>query len=135
MKADDIAFAKYIGLEEENDTLSLDFKPEVHNHVRSIHASAQFALAETKSGLYLLNLFPELEEKVVPLLRDANIKYKKPALEKIVAYASIDDASLEKFKLLFDKKGRGSINVKVQVRDINEVLCSEGEFGWFIQKI
>jgi len=135
MKADDIAFAQYIGFKEKNDTLSLDFKPQVHNHVHSIHASAQFALAETKSGLYLLSLFPELEEKVVPLLRDANIKYKKPALEKIVAYASIDDTSLEKFKLHFDKKGRGSINVKVQIKDINEVLCSEGEFGWFIQKI
>ena len=134
MKVIDVPFANFIGIKEE-ENLSLDFKDEVKNHVKTIHASAQFTLAETKSGLYLVELFPDLSGKVVPLLRDAKIKYKKPALEKIIAFANIEDEEIEKFKAIFDKKGRGSISVKVQVKDINNVLCSEGEFSWFIQAL
>ena len=135
MNATDIPFVSHIGIKEQDNELSLDFKKDVLNHVKTIHASAQFTLAETQSGLYLLSFFPELEGKVIPLLREANIKYKKPALEKILAYASIENDVLEKFKTTLDKKGRGSLSVKVQIKDINDVLCSEGEFSWFIQAL
>ena len=135
MTIKDVPFASFIGIKDNKDELSLDFKEQVQNHVKTIHASAQFTLAETKSGLYLVELFPELEGKVIPLLREANIKYKKPAEQKIFAYASIEEASIEKFKTTFDKKGRGSISVKVQIKDINDVLCSEGEFSWFVQAL
>ena len=135
MRAKDIPFIRHIGIEEKNQDLSLNFNEEVQNHVQTIHASAQFALAETKSGLHLLSLFPELEEKVIPLLRDAQIKYKKPAVEKITAYASIEDEAIEKFNMQLDKKGRGTLCVKVQIKDINDLLCSEGEFNWFIQTL
>ena len=135
MTVKDVPFASFVGIKENRDELSLDFKDKIQNHVKSIHASAQFTLAETKSGLYLVELFPDLSGKVVPLLRDAKIKYKKPALEKIIAFANIEDEEIEKFKAIFDKKGRGSISVKVQVKDINNVLCSEGEFSWFIQAL
>ncbi|MDF1879907.1 YiiD C-terminal domain-containing protein [Sulfurimonas sp. MAG313] len=134
MTIKDVPFASFIGINEGKE-LSLDFKEQVQNHVQTIHASAQFTLAETKSGLYLLELFPELSGKVIPLLREAKIKYKKPALQKIIAYASIEDEAIEKFKMIFEKKGRGSISLKVQIKDINDVLCSEGEFSWFIQAL
>lgn len=135
MTVKDVPFASFIGIKENQDELSLDFKDEVQNHVKTIHASAQFTLAETKSGLYLLEIFPELEGKVLPLLREANIKYKKPATQKILAYASIGDETIDKFKTVFEKKGRGSICIRVQIKDINHVLCSESEFIWFIQAI
>jgi len=131
----DVPFASFIGIKDNKDELSLDFKDDVKNHIKTIHASAQFTLAETKSGLYLVELFPKLEGKVIPLLREANIKYKKPALEKILAFASIEDVAIDKFKMMFENKGRGSISVKVQIKDINDVLCSEGEFSWFVQAI
>ncbi len=107
MKATDIPFVKHIGIEEENNGLSLNFKNDVMNHIKTIHASAQFTLAETQSGIHLQSLFPELEGKVIPVLRDAQIKYKKPAQEKIIAYASTDEEAVEKFKSQFEKKGRG----------------------------
>ena len=135
MTVKDVPFASFVGIKENLDELSLDFKEQVQNHVKTIHASAQFTLAETKSGLYLLEIFPELEGKVLPLLREANIKYKKPATQKILAYASIEDETIDKFKTVFEKKGRGSICVSVQIKDINDILCSEGEFSWFIQKV
>lgn len=135
MQGREIPFVKLVGIEDENSTLFLNFKDDIKNHIETIHASAQFTLAETQSGLYLQTLFPDLEGKVVPVLRDAQIKYKKPALEKIFAYASCTDESINKFKEQFDKKGRGSIQVSVEIRDINKVVTSQGFFSWFIQAI
>ncbi len=135
MKATDIPFVKHIGIEEQNNELSLDFKNDVLNHIKTIHASAQFTLAETQSGLHLQSLFPELEGKVIPVLRDAQIKYKKPAQEKIIAFSSADEKSVEKFKVQFEKKGRGSLQIEVKIKDINDILTCQGTFTWFIQAL
>ena len=135
MKATDIPFVRYIGINEKNDELSLDFKNDVLNHIKTIHASAQFALAETQSGIHLQSLFPELEGKVIPVLRDAQIKYKKPAQEKIIAFSSADKEDVIKFKSQFEKKGRGLLQIEVKIKDINDVLTSQATFTWFIQAL
>lgn len=135
MNATQIPFVQLLGLNDDKNKLSLDLKDNVKNHINTIHAGAQFTLAETKSGLFLQELFPELEGKVLPILRDAQIKYKKPALEKIIAYASVKDESIEKFKIQFEKKGRGSIVIDVELKDINNVCTAQAVFSWFIQKV
>jgi len=135
LKAADIPFVKYIGIEEKNNELSLDFSENVLNHIKTIHASAQFTLAETQSGLYLQSLFPELEGKVIPVLRDAQIKYKKPAQEKIIAFASAEKEAIEKFKLQYNTKGRGSLQVEVKIEDINNMITCQATFTWFIQAL
>ncbi len=135
MKATDIPFVKHIGIEEENNELSLEFKEDILNHIKTIHASAQFTLAETQSGLHLQSLFPELEGKVVPVLRDAQIKYKKPAQEKIIAFSSADEEAIEKFKTQFEKKGRGSLQINVEIKDVNDVLTCQATFTWFVQAL
>ena len=128
-----IPFVSHIGIQENNNNLSLDFKDNILNHIKTIHAAAQFTLAETQSGIHLQCLFPELEGKVLPVLRDAQIKYKKPALERIIAYSSSNEDDVEKFKSIFNKKGRGSIQINVEIKDINDVLTSQAIFTWFVQ--
>jgi acyl-coenzyme A thioesterase PaaI-like protein len=135
LKATDIPFVKHIGIEEKNSELSLNFNENILNHIKTIHASAQFTLAETQSGIQLQSLFPKLEGKVIPVLRDAQIKYKKPAQEKIIAFASADEEAIEKFKEQFDKKGRGSLQIEVIIKDINNVVTCQAAFTWFIQTL
>jgi len=137
LKATDIPFVKHIGIKEEEkeNSLSLDFKNDVLNHIQTIHASAQFTLAETQSGIYLQSLFPELEGRVIPVLRDAQIKYKKPAQEKIIAFASADEEAVLRFKSQFDKKGRGSLQIEVKIKDINDILTCQATFTWFVQAL
>jgi acyl-coenzyme A thioesterase PaaI-like protein len=135
LKATDIPFVKHVGIEEKNNELSLNFKENILNHINTIHASAQFTLAETQSGIYLQSLFPELEGKVIPVLRDAQIKYKKPAQEKIIAFASANEEAIEKFKGQFDKKGRGSLQIGVVIKDINDVVTCQATFTWFVQAL
>jgi len=133
IKATDIPFVKHIGLKEDEKQLSLYLKKSVCNHVETIHAAAQFTLAETESGMHLQSLFPELEKKVIPLLREAKIKYKKPATQKIVAYSSIEEEDLKKFKSQFEKKGRALLKIKIEIRDIENVLTCEAHYTWYVQ--
>lgn len=135
MKATDIEFVKLVGVKQSEDELSLGFKKDVLNHIKSIHASAQFTLAETQSGLHLQKLFPELVSHVVPMLRESKIKYKKPALKKIVAFASCSDENIKKFQEQFAKKGRATLAVNVELRDIDGVITAVSEFIWFVQKL
>ena len=135
MRVTEIAFVELIGIKQDGNELSLEYKDDILNHVKTIHASAQFTLAETQSGLYLQNLFPELEGKVVPLLRGSTMKYKKPALKKIVAYASASDENIRKFKEQLFKKGRASIEVDIDVKEIDGTCTAQATFSWFVQKI
>ena len=135
MQAKDIPFVKLIDIKESEEALSLEYKEDSLNHLKTIHAGAQFTLAETQSGLYLQSLFPELEGKVIPLLRDATIKYKKPAERKIVAIADVSQESITKFREQFAKKGRGSIDVNVIVQDSNDVVTAQATFIWFVTKV
>lgn len=136
MDVTQIPFAKHIGIEKKDEgTLQLESSPSVLNHIETIHASAQFALAETQSGLYLQIVFPELEDKVVGLLRGATVKYKNPALTSIYASSSIEESIKEKFLTTLHKKSRASITVTVKVRDSDDVLTMMGEYNWFVQKL
>lgn len=130
-----LPFANYIGVKARNKKeLQLAPHKNVENHIGTIHAAAQFTLAETQSGLYMLSLFPEYANDVVPLLRSSNIKYKFPATTELVALASVTQEDKEKFERQFLKRGRAMLMVNVEVKDTNGIVTMIGDFGWFIQR-
>ena len=136
MDVTQIPFAKHIGIERKDEgTLKLEPTNIVQNHIHSIHASAQFTLAETQSGLHLQLSFPELVGEVAGLLRGATVKYKNPATTTIYAIATIEEKLKKKFLMQLERKGRAGIVVDVVVKDSNDVVCMQGEFSWFVQKI
>lgn len=131
-----IPFVEKVGIiRQSGGELELPFNESVHNHLHIIHASAQFALAETASGEFLQTIFPELVGKVIPVLRDSSIKFKNPAQKTISAHPSVTDGSLFKFNEQFEKKGRSSIPVRVEIIDHEGVITSVGVFNWFIQGV
>jgi len=130
-----LPFANFIGVKARNKKeLQLSPHKDVENHIGTIHAAAQFTLAETQSGLYMLSLFPEYADDVVPLLRSSNIKYKFPATTELVALASVSEEEKNKFEKQFLKRGRAMLMVEVEVKDSNGVITMLGTFGWFIQR-
>jgi len=135
MDVTQIPFAKHIGIErKEEGTLKLEATEVVQNHIQTIHASAQFALAETQSGLFLQLEFPELVGKVAGLLRSSSVKYKNPASISIYAIANFEDGLKENFLSQLEKKGKASIVVHIEIRDIDDRLTMVGEFQWYVQK-
>ena len=136
MNVIEIPFVKKVGITKtKNNELELAFTEDNHNHLETMHASAQFTLAETASGDFLQILFPELVGKVVPVLRDATVKFKKPAVKKVIACPSISDEAREKFDTHYLKKGRASISVDVEIKDIENTVTCIATYNWFVQKI
>ena len=118
-----IPFVEKVGVIRSSKGLfELGFNETIQNHLQTIHASAQFALAETASGEKLQRIFPELVGKVVPVLRETQIKYKKPARNTISAHPMVSDEAISKFKEQFKRKGRSSISVNVEIKD-SEKRC------------
>lgn len=131
-----IPFANHIGIKaHDSQTLELETRNSVHNHVATVHAAAQFTLAETQSGLYLLSLFPNQSESMMPLLRTSTVKYKNPAKTKLRAEAKVDILDKRKFELQFTKKGRALLTVYIKLKDTHGVVTMEGSFVWYVQKI
>jgi len=116
-------------------SLELPFSHSVQNHVQTLHASAQFTLAETASGEILQISFPELVGKAVPVLRDSQIRFRKPAAKAITAHPVVSDEAISRFKERFAKKGRSSISVTVEIRDSEDTVTCVGTFNWFVQSI
>jgi acyl-coenzyme A thioesterase PaaI-like protein len=124
-----------VGVKKQDEKfLELNPHKEVENHIGTVHAAAQFTLAETQSGLYLLSLFPEYADDIVPLLRSSNIKYKYPATTKLVAEARVLEEDKVKFEKEFLKRGKAMIIVKIKIKDINEKVTMMGDFGWYVQR-
>jgi len=136
MNVVEIPFVKKVGItKNKNNNLELAFTPDSYNHLETMHASAQFTLAETASGECLQIFFPELVGKVIPVLRDATVKFRKPAVKTIIALPSISEEAIEKFNAQFSKKGRASICVNVDIKDTEDTLTCTASYNWFVQKI
>lgn len=136
MEIIEIPFAKKVGVEKKKDGVFwLNFDESNKNHLKTMHASALFTLAESASGDALQWQFPELVGRAVPVLRDSHIQFKKPASSHVLAMPSIRDESITKFKEQFKRKGRSSIAVEVIVKDLENIAICIGTFNWFVQSI
>jgi acyl-coenzyme A thioesterase PaaI-like protein len=122
-----------IGLEISDDPeylMVLPAKREYENHLQTVHASALFALAEASSGLCLLREFSKLDN-AVPVVRDVEVKYKKPGMGMIRSKASL---AVDKTAVLetLETRHRALIPVQVGLHDSNAVLVMQATFEWFV---
>ncbi|MHC4628158.1 MAG: YiiD C-terminal domain-containing protein [Planctomycetota bacterium] len=136
MDVTQIPFVEKVGVvRSTKGSLELPFNKTIQNHLQTIHASAQFALAETASGEILQTIFPELVGKVAPVLRESQIRFKKPATNTISAQPTVSDEAISKFREQFKRKGRSSISVNVEIKDSESVVTCVGTFKWFVQSV
>ncbi len=128
-----IPFNKFLGLELSTDPaylMTLPAKAEFENHIQTAHASALFALAEASSGLFLLREFVEVEN-AVPVVRNVEVKYKKPGKGAIFSKASLAADKTDVLEAL-KSKHRALVPVQVTLYDSNAVLVMQATFEWFV---
>ncbi|VAW64153.1 hypothetical protein MNBD_GAMMA09-1307 [hydrothermal vent metagenome] len=136
MNITNIPFVKTVGIERNNQLLlQLKYHSGVYNHLETIHASAQFALAETASGDLLYPLFPELVGHVIPVVRSSSVKLRKPANSTITAMPVINSAASEIFMKQLSDKGRASIDINVERKNNEGEITCKATFKWFVQLI
>ena len=117
--------------------LVLQESAQYKNHVNTVHASVQFALGEAASGDYLWRRFHDITEQAtfVPVVRKADVKYKKPAQGEISATAQISDEMASQTRSALEKKGRAIIPVTVTITDSTGNTTMTVTYAWFVQKL
>ena len=113
--------------------MELRFADPVTNHVGYMHASAQFALAEISSGDYLGQQFPQWRDRVVAVVRRAEIKYSRPVAADLTAYVHIDEDEQQRFLRQLENKGRALISVNVELKERQGELATQAVYQWFVQ--
>ena len=138
MDALDLRFSAMIGLERSDrpqlGSLYLDDVPDRRNHLGTIHASVQFALAEACSGDFLQSRFSALTPMYAGVVRRAEVTYRSPARGRIYAKASAEEPRLREFEERLKSRGRAFISVGVVVSDAAGTVTLSGNIEWFAQK-
>ena len=131
-----LPFNHFIGLKISNRDeylLMLENRPEYLNHLNTVHASAQFALAEATSGYFLLNEFSELTD-IAPVVRKVETKYRKPVTGSVFSKAKFQEISKGEVLDEFNRKERAILKVEVSLFDENDEHVMQSVFEWFVTK-
>lgn len=137
MHSEEIPFNKFVGLKissKEGMLLELPENDQYCNHLGTVHASAQFTLAEASSGEFLLNTFPDLVDTTIPVVRDVEVKFRKPAYGKLYAKAECPKEEIDSVRGKLEKRGFVRLQVKISVVDKKEVVVMKAKVDWVIQK-
>jgi Domain of unknown function (DUF4442) len=133
-----IPFNQLIGIKRaERDPpylLELDDRPAYTNHLGTVHASAQLALAEATSAEYLLRTFTDADADLVAVVRTVQAKFKKPLKGPAYSKARIVDGEIPRFSEALNAKGMGIIHVSVDVVDAHDAVAMSADIGWFIRR-
>jgi acyl-coenzyme A thioesterase PaaI-like protein len=136
MKILDIPFNQFIGIcnaDKPEFILMLKENPDYLNHIGTVHASAQFALAEASSGKYLLERFKDISENIIPVVRRVEVKYSKPATGRLYSSAEVSDGDDTKVRRELEKRGRTMVSVEVNIINLRGEVTMKSSFEWFIQ--
>ena len=138
MHVTDLAMNKALGMQlapaGQAHLLEMPESPLLLNHVGTIHASAQFALAEASSGEFLLRQLEGAQSEVFAVLRTSDVKFRKPAHGTLRASARFADGVGNALPAELSSRGRALVSVLVEVADTHGVVTMSGQYDWFLQQ-
>jgi acyl-coenzyme A thioesterase PaaI-like protein len=138
MHVTDLAINKTLGMQlapaGDGHILEIPESPLLLNHVGTIHASVQFALAEASSGEFLLRHLGEAQNQVFAVLRTSDVKFRKPAHGALRASVRFADGVADSLSTELATRGRALASVLVEVADTNGVVTMSGHYDWFLQR-
>ena len=138
MHVTDLAINKTLGMRlapaGNGHILEMPESPLHLNHVGTIHASVQFALAEASSGEFLLRHLGEAESQVFAVLRTSDVKFRKPAHGALKASARFADGATDSLSAELASRGRALASVLVEVADAQGIVTMTGQYDWFLQR-
>ena len=129
----ELPFNRLIGLEqaEPPHVLRLPVGEQYLNHLGTVHASAQLALAEASSGEFLMRTLGS-PAGLVPVVRRLEARFRKPARGAITSTVTTPAETLTQFQAELAAKGRAFISVAVEVHDETGAHSLSASVEWFI---
>jgi hypothetical protein len=113
----ELPFNNFLGIHPANETahlLQLPAGSQYLNHLGTVHAAAQLALAEASSGEFLLRHFGSADD-LFPVVRGVEAKFRKPANGSIVSTAIAAPEALARLDAELSSKSRSVISITVEV--------------------
>jgi acyl-coenzyme A thioesterase PaaI-like protein len=136
MKTTEVPFNKYLDIRSAGENsgffLYLNAKGMHLNHLGTIHASVLFSLAEASSGEYLLKAFEPVSKDVIPVVRKAEVRFRKPVQGKISAKAGLISTTKEEVLNELKTRGRTLCKVGADIYSENGTKVFSSVFEWFI---
>lgn len=133
----ELPFNSFLGIEtasERTQLLRLPAGAQYLNHLGTVHASAQLALAEASSGEFLLRALGPTSD-VVPVVRRLESKFRKPANGAITSTVSTPPETVEQLQTDLAAKGRAIVSVAVELHDEAGAHTLSATVEWFITRI
>jgi acyl-coenzyme A thioesterase PaaI-like protein len=133
----ELPFNSFLGIEtasEPTQLLRLPAGAQYLNHLGTVHASAQLALAEASSGEFLLRALGSTSG-VVPVVRRLDSKFRKPANGAVTSTVSTPPEALQQLSADLAAKGRGIISVAVELHDESGAHTLSATVEWFITRV
>lgn len=131
----DIPFNAFLKIEkasvDSSHLLHLQESPFHLNHVGTVHASVQLALAEASSGQWLMQAMPELADKVIAVVRRVEAKFKKPMQGAIFSRATTSLDEIRRSAEPLATKGRSLVPVTIEIVDGSDNVGLVATFEWF----
>jgi hypothetical protein len=130
-----IPLSEFLGISRnESGKLFLPISDSIKNHLGTVHAAAQFALAELASGMYLEDIFPEYKNNVYAVLRKTQTRYRSPGETELTAFPFAGSEEISNLQNNLEARNRGTIIVTVKLMDYCGKCVFEGVFEWYIQR-
>ena len=133
----ELPFNSFLGIQvatEPSKLLRLPSGDQYLNHLGTVHASAQLALAEASSGEFLLRRFGSTEG-IVPVVRRLEAKFRKPANGTVTSTVTAAPTVLEQLDAELASKGRALIPITVELHDQSGAHTLSATVEWFIQRL
>ena len=136
MDVTELPFNQFVGIKKcaanSDGIFELSADPKYLNHVGTVHASALFGLAEASSGQFISDHLEVSEERIVPILRRAEIKYRKPAEGYLYTKGVYKEEVWKLFHESFEKKGRALLSFQIDVLNDEDVVVAYAIYEWFV---
>jgi acyl-coenzyme A thioesterase PaaI-like protein len=139
VKATDLALNRLLGMipapAGAPHLLELPFTPALHNHLGTMHAAAQFALAEAASAECLQRHFGSAIGEVFAVVRGVEMKYRQPATGDLFAFGMPDENTRAHLLGEMAARGRFGAVILVDLKDHAGTLTLHAKFDWFISRV
>jgi acyl-coenzyme A thioesterase PaaI-like protein len=139
LRATDLAYNRALGIRDAapgaEHLLELPFGPLVQNHLGTLHAAAQFSLAEAASAECLQRCYGAELGDVFAVVRGVEVKYRKPAAGDLLAYGAPNEPTRLHLLAEMAARGRGKAVILIDLKDRSGTLTFHGQFEWFISRV
>jgi acyl-coenzyme A thioesterase PaaI-like protein len=121
------------GIEGDRVTVTLPNRPELRNHIGTTHAAVAYGAAETATGAVLLNAVGSRLGELIPVLKNAEIRYTAPAVGTVTAVASPQQNPAQAITACL-AAGRALLDVDCTIYSEDGSENAQAAFTWYLRR-